>query len=45
MFQLPIQYNTHKEVDSSIIQELELVDTVDTSVVPVYNHVFSPTSR
>ena len=44
MFQLPIQYNTHKEVDATLIQDLELVNTVDSSGVPVYHHVFSPTT-
>ena len=44
MFQLPIQYNTPKEVDTTLIQELELVNTVDVSGVPVYHHVFSPTT-
>ena len=44
MFHLPIQYNTHKEVDDTLIQDLELVETVDISGVPVYNHVFSPTT-
>ena len=44
MFQLPIQYNKHHEVDSTLIQELELVDTVDISGVPVYHHVFGPTT-
>ena len=44
MFQLPIQYNTPKEVDDTLIQELELVNTVDISGVPLYHHVFSPTT-
>ena len=44
MFQLPIQYNTPKEVDATLIQDLELVNTVDASGVPLYHHVFSPTT-
>jgi hypothetical protein len=44
MFQLPIQYSAPSEVDATLIQELELVNTVDVSGVPVYHHVFSPTT-
>jgi energy-coupling factor transporter ATP-binding protein EcfA2 len=44
MFQLPIQYNTPNEVDATLIQELELVNTADASGVPIYHHVFSPTT-
>jgi len=44
MFQLPIQYNSHNEVDPTIIQDLELVSTVDSSNVPIYHKVFNPTT-
>lgn len=42
MFQLPIQYNKHTEIDTTLIQDLELVQTVDVSGVPIYHHIFSP---
>jgi hypothetical protein len=44
MFQLPIQYISPNEVDETLIQELELVNTVDVSGVPIYHNVFSPTT-
>ena len=44
MFQLPIQYNLHNEVDPTIIQDLELVSTVDPANKPVYHKVFNPST-
>ena len=44
MFQLPIQYNSPNEVDPIIVQDLELVSTVDVSNVPVYHKIFNPTT-
>jgi hypothetical protein len=44
MFQLPIQYNSPNEVDSILIQDLELASTVDPSNVPVYHKIFTPST-
>ena len=44
MFQLPIQYNSHSEVDPTIIQDLELVSTVDPTNKPIYHKVFNPST-
>jgi hypothetical protein len=44
MFQLPIQYNSPNEVDSTLIQDLELASTIDPSNNPVYHKLFSPTT-
>ena len=45
MFQLPIQYNSPNEVDSTLIQDLELASTVDPSNNPIYHKLFSPTTE
>ena len=45
MFQLPIQYNSPNEVDPIIVQDLELVSTVDVSNVPIYHKIFNPTTE
>jgi hypothetical protein len=44
MFKLPIEYIDHHTVDSSLIKELELTVTEDTSGISVYHKLFSPTN-
>ena len=44
MFQLPIQYNSPNEVDATLIQDLELVSTVDVSGTPIYHTLYKPTT-
>jgi hypothetical protein len=39
MFTLPIQYVEHQPVPTSVIEELELIDSKD---VPIYHRVFPP---
>ena len=45
MFHLPIQYNSPNEVDPTIIQDLELVKTVDPENTPLYYKVFAPSTN
>ena len=40
-FQLPIYYNSQKkQVNPTIIHDLELIETVDSSNNPIYSHFF-----
>jgi len=44
-FQLPISYNAKKmQLKSNIIEDLELVETIDPSCVSVYHSAFQPTT-
>jgi len=44
-FKLPIFYNEQKvELKEAIINDLELVSTIDPSGVPIYHHAFNPKS-
>jgi hypothetical protein len=45
MFKLPIEYNHHHELNPNLIQELELVSTVDSSNTPIYHKLFSPNNN
>jgi len=41
-FQLPIYYNSQKkQVNPTIINDLELIETVDSSSNPIYSHFFN----
>ena len=41
-FKLPIFYNEHKvALKQNIIDDLELIKTIDTSCAPVYHHLFN----
>ncbi len=41
IFKLPIQYNdSTKKLNTNIIEDLELVKTVDSEETPIYNYVF-----
>jgi hypothetical protein len=44
MFKLPIEYVEHKEVDTSLIKELELTTTEDPSGISVYHKLFTPSN-
>jgi len=45
IFKLPIQYNDEtKKLNTNIIEDLELVKTVDNQEIPIYNYVFNPTN-
>ena len=45
IFKLPIQYNNEtKKLNTNIIEDLELVKTVDSEETPIYNHVFKSTN-
>ena len=41
IFKLPIQYISHREVDTNILKDLELVKSEET---PVYEKLFNPTT-
>ena len=41
-FLLPIQYRQHIPINDNINNDLELLNTVDNSSIPVYNHLFNP---
>jgi len=41
-FLLPIQYRQHIPINDNINNDLELLNTVDNSNTPVYNHLFNP---
>ena len=46
-FKLPIFYNTSKkELNQNIVTDLELIDSSNTyeEEIPIYNHIFSPTT-
>jgi len=45
VFKIPIQYNAKtRKLNENIINDLELVKTVDSGETPIYNHVFKPTN-
>lgn len=41
-FKLPIEYREHIPINDNINNDLELLNTVDNSNAPVYNHLFNP---
>ena len=44
-FSLPIQYISKvKEIDDSVIEELECIKSKDDNIKPMYHYVFSPTN-
>jgi hypothetical protein len=46
MFKIPICYNENvKKLNTSIVSDLELIDSVDKCETPIYEHVFKPTNK
>jgi len=44
IFKIPITYNeNNKQLNQSVINDLELVDTVDVEEKPIYEHIFNTT--
>jgi hypothetical protein len=46
IFQIPICYNEHvKKLDENIINELELVKSIDKDETPIYDNIFKPSNK
>ncbi len=43
-FKLPVQYTDSKELHIDTINDLELVETMDTECKPIYEYTFKPRS-
>ena len=46
IFKIPICYNTHiQKLNDNIINELELVESIDKEETPIYENIFKPTNK
>ena len=46
MFKIPICYNENvQKLNTSIVSDLELIDSVDKCETPIYEHVFKPSNK
>ena len=41
-FKLPIEYRATTNINDNISNDLELLNTIDSSNIPIYKYLFSP---
>ena len=44
-FKLPIEYRATTNINDNISNDLELLNTIDSSNIPIYKYLFSPTTE
>jgi hypothetical protein len=46
IFKLPIRYNDQvQKLDDTVINDLELVKTINNEEIPIYNNIFNPSNK